>query len=131
MSIPAAIQIPAILSTATVSPCFAIRVRREALPLRFVEKEEKTSFYTRIFVSHAHILMCDSNEPPQRLILDRSSSVETYRMVDYTLIPRMVMDVDCDGSKSGDFGREATEERIVLPIERMLAIRAEEKRGLE
>lgn len=72
-----------------------------------------------------------SNEPPQELVLNRCSSVETYRMVDYTLIPSMVMDVDCDGSKSGDFGREATEKRIVLPIEGMLAIRAEEKHGLE
>ena len=37
-------SIPATFRTATVSPCFAIRVRREALPLRFVEKEENTSF---------------------------------------------------------------------------------------
>ena len=72
-----------------------------------------------------------SREPPQELVLNRCSSVETYRMVDYTLILSMVMDVDCDGSKSGDFGREATKERIVLPIEWILAIRAEEKRALE
>lgn len=44
MRIPAPMQIPAILRTATVSPCFAILVSREALPFRFVEKEEKTSF---------------------------------------------------------------------------------------
>lgn len=37
----------AILSTATVSPCFAILVSREALPFRFVPKEEKTSFCAR------------------------------------------------------------------------------------
>jgi hypothetical protein len=41
---PAATQIPAIFNTAVVSPCFAIRVSRLALPLRFVEKEENTSF---------------------------------------------------------------------------------------
>lgn len=42
--IPAPMQTPATLSTATVSPCLAILVSREALPLRFVPKEEKTSF---------------------------------------------------------------------------------------
>jgi hypothetical protein len=41
---PTATTIPATFSTATVSPCRAIRVKRPALPVRFVEKEEKASF---------------------------------------------------------------------------------------
>jgi hypothetical protein len=40
---PAPMQIPATFSTATLSPCLAAWVNLEALPLRFVEREEKTS----------------------------------------------------------------------------------------
>jgi hypothetical protein len=36
-------QIPAILKTATLSPCLAARVSRLALPRMFVDKEENTS----------------------------------------------------------------------------------------
>ena len=45
-------QIPATFNTATVSPRFAMRVNRLALPFKFVENDEKTSFYENDIVPY-------------------------------------------------------------------------------
>ena len=39
----------------------------------------------------------------------------TYTAVNDILAPRIVVDVDCDAAKSGDFGGELFEAGVVLP----------------
>jgi hypothetical protein len=112
-------KIPATFSTATVSPCFAIRVKREALPLRFVEKEEKTSFCAENSCQPYSNPSLQSERAPLNAG-SYPSAGETYRMIDCVLIPRIVMDIDGHRSESGDFGRKTTEKRIVLPTKRLL-----------
>jgi hypothetical protein len=53
-----------------------------------------------------------------------SSSFKTYRVVDRILIPRIIVDVNGHRSESGNFGGKATQECIVLPVDRLLATRA-------
>lgn len=111
---PAPMQIPATLSTATVSPCLAILVSREALPFKFVPKEEKTSDCRGIVVSRRFKSVSKVIASSLGHYL-HTGAWATYRVIERVLIPRVVMDIDRHVSECGNFGREGVEERIVLP----------------
>lgn len=86
--------IPATFSTATVSPCFAIRVSREALPFRFVPKDEKTSF-------------CVESQSLATVLRSQIRG-RTYGVIEKTLVLGTVVDVDGDVTKVADFGCEGS-----------------------
>ena len=88
-------QIPATFSTATVSPCLAIRVKRVALPFKLDEKDENTSFYISEITSVTFHVRHAPLETPRK----SNMVLETYRVVDRVMIPCVVMDINGDGSE--------------------------------
>lgn len=82
-----------------MSPCFAIRVNRLALPRRFEENEEKTSFYHNTAVS---------------LCLGAKKGKKTNRMVECVVIMGVVVDINRHRFEGRYFAGEGVEESIVL-----------------
>lgn len=39
-----------------------------------------------------------------------------YAVIDDILVPRIVVDVDCDAAEGGDFGGELVEAGVILPV---------------
>ena len=96
------IMIPASLKIATLFPCWAMRVKRPALPLSDAPRDVKPSFCIQ-----------RSDASPSSVL--RSP---TYGVVYELVISCAVVDVDGHASQSRDLRRKLIEELIILAVAR-------------
>jgi len=98
-------MMPASLKIATLFPLCAIRPRRVALPFRDPPKDENVSDCIRKPLASFHFHSCIG-------LGERKG--KAYRRIDDGLVPRIVVDVNCDAPQCAHFGRELVEARVIL-----------------
>ena len=101
-------MIPANLNIATLFPAAAIRPNRPADPFRDVLIEEKVSDYNPVSPNPTPC--------PSQTFEPAGNGVQTYRIVNNILRPRIIVDINCDAAQGSDFRGELREARVVLAL---------------